>query len=217
MRMEAIQIAKKDIKVELRSKTTLNFMLLFSFVTISIFSISVPVKIIPEVAPSLLWLVFLFVGIGGYARAFVREVEDGTLDGLKMIARPTSILAGKILYNLSLMLIIQAITLPLFIAFFNLQISQPLNFIVSITVGNVAFVVVSSSLSLLTIRANARELLLPVILFPVIFPIISTTIRALSSAINGSGYDMASIGLVAIYTAAMTILAFTTVEQVMIE
>mgnify|MGYP000713575038 CR=1 FL=1 len=215
--MEAIQIAKKDIKVELRSKTTLNFMLLFSFVTISIFSISVPVKIIPEVAPSLLWLVFLFVGIGGYARAFVREVEDGTLDGLKMIARPTSILAGKILYNLSLMLIIQAITLPLFIAFFNLQISQPLNFIVSITVGNVAFVVVSSSLSLLTIRANARELLLPVILFPVIFPIISTTIRALSSAINGSGYDMASIGLVAIYTAAMTILAFTTVEQVMIE
>ncbi|AEA47378.1 heme exporter protein CcmB [Archaeoglobus veneficus] len=190
--MKAIEIAKKDIFIEFRSKNTLNLMVLFSLVASMMFSVSVPVSVANDVAPALLWLIFIFVGMLGYARAFIREVELETLDGLRISpVNPASIVVGKILYNLTLMLITEAIVLPIFMGVFDLSIARLDAFIAAITLGNVAFVIATSSLAILVIKSRSRELLLPVIIFPVVFPIISSTILALNLAMQG---DVSEIG-----------------------
>ncbi len=216
---KALEIAKKDVRVEIRSKNTINFMILFALVTCAMFSISVPINLVGDVAPALLWLIFLFVGMNGYARAFLREVEDKTLDGLKMSADPGTILLGKMFYNLFLMFMIEIIVLPVFIGLFDLNISSPLMVFVSVTAGNTGFVVVSSSLSILVIKSRARELLLPVILFPVIFPVITSTISALSLSISGAVVEevMPSLLMIGIYSITMFTISLLTVEQAFID
>jgi heme exporter protein B len=206
--MKALEVAKKDLKIEFRSKNTLNLMILFALITSMMFSIAVPIVVVSDVAPALLWLVFIFVGMIGYARAFLREVELETLDGLKISPiSPTNILLGKIVYNLVLMLIMEAIVLPVFIALFDLQIANPAIAIAAVTLGNTGFVIVASSLSILVIKSKSRELLIPVIIFPIIFPIISSTILALSLSIEGT--NIAEVKSPLIFIASFSVVMLT--------
>lgn len=191
--MSFLEVAKKDLKIEFRTKNTLNLMILFALITSIMFSIAIPIGVPQDVSPSLfsglLWLVFLFVGMLGYGRAFLREVELETLEGLKLSPlTPNDILLGKIGYNLVIMLLMEAIVLPIFIALFDLQIANPLMAVGAVTLGNTGFVIVASSLSILVLNSRARELLLPVIMFPIIFPIISSTIQALSLSMEGASF-----------------------------
>ncbi len=189
MRVKAIEIAKKDLKIEFRTKSTLNFMLLFSLITSMVISVTIPPTIAGRIAPSLLWIVFIFVGMLGYGKAFLREVELETLDALRLSpVSPSSVLFGKVLYNVVLMLIVEAFVIPIFIALFNVTVKNvPLLFL-TFTVGNVGFVVAESALSTLVVKARMRETLLPVLTFPVVFPVIISTVIAVRSAMEGVLY-----------------------------
>lgn len=209
--VKALELAKKDLRIEFRTKNTINFMLLFALITSMMFSVAVPISVAEKVAPALMWLVFLFVGMLGYSRAFLREVELETLDALRISPiSPSSVLLGKVIYNISLMLLMEATILPIFLALFNLSIADPLLLLVAVTAGNVGFVVVSSSLSVLVIKSKSRELLLPVIMFPVIFPIITSTINAINAAIRGGDAlpHLAIIGAFAVVMVTVSLLTF---------
>ena len=208
---KALELAKKDLRIEFRTKNTINFMLLFALITSMMFSVAVPLSVAQKVAPALMWIVFLFVGMLGYSRAFLREVELETLDALRISPiSPSSVLLGKVIYNISLMLLMEATILPIFLALFNLSIADPLLLLVAVTAGNVGFVVVSSSLSILVIKSKSRELLLPVIMFPVIFPIITSTINAVNAAIRGGDAltHLAIIGAFAVIMVTVSLLTF---------
>lgn len=214
--LKAFEIAKKDLRIEFRSKGTLNFMILFSLVVSFMFSIAIPRSVVGDVAISLLLLVFIFVGILGYTRAFLREVELETLDGLRISPiSPTTVLLGKIAYNIVLMLLIEVIVLPIFVALFDLNVDFVLMFI-SVTIGNLAFVIVISSLSMLIIKSKARELLMPIIIFPIIFPIISSTIAALKSSVIGE-VNFNAFVLIGSYSVMMLTVAILTFDYVFIE
>ncbi|MFO7966101.1 MAG: heme exporter protein CcmB [Archaeoglobaceae archaeon] len=215
--MSFLEVAKKDLKIEFRTKNTINLMILFALITSIMFSIAIPIGVPEDVTPplfsGLLWLVFLFVGMLGYGRAFLREVELETLEGLKLSPlTPNDILLGKIGYNLVVMLLMEAIVLPIFIGLFDLQIANPLMAIGAITLGNTGFVIVASSLSILVLNSQARELLLPIIMFPIIFPIISSTIQALSLSIQGTSFEtiQPSIILIISFSIIMFIIALIT-------
>ncbi|MFP3946517.1 MAG: heme exporter protein CcmB [Archaeoglobaceae archaeon] len=215
--MSFLEVAKKDLKIEFRTKNTLNLMVLFALITSIMFSVAIPFGLPADISPrlhaALLWLVFLFVGMLGYGRAFLREVELETLEGLKLSPlTPTDILLGKIGYNLVIMLLMEAIVLPIFIALFDLQIANPLMAVGAVTLGNIGFVIVASSLSILVLNSRARELLLPVIMFPVIFPIISSTINALSLSIEGASFGdiLDPVILIVSFSIIMFIIALLT-------
>jgi len=187
--MKAIEIAKRDLRIEFRTKSTLNFMLLFSLITSMTISVTMPAGVGRDAAPSILWVVFIFVGMLGYGRAFLREVEMETLDALKISPiSPSSVLIGKVLYNIVLMLIVEVVVIPIFIALFNLSVKNPLLLFATITAGNTGFVIAESSLSFLVVKARMREMLLPVLTFPVVFPVIVSTVIAVRSAMSGSLY-----------------------------
>jgi len=180
------------------------------------FSIAVPRSVVSDIALSLLLLVFIFVGILGYTRAFLRESELETLDGLRITPiSPTTVLVGKIVYNIILMLLIEIIVLPVFVALFNLNVNFMLLF-VSITAGNLAFVIVISSLSILVIKSRARELLMPIIIFPIIFPVISSTIAALKSCVVGD-INFNAFVLIGSYSIMMLAVAILTFDYVFID
>lgn len=212
--MKALEVAKKDLKIEFRTKGTLNLMILFALITSMMFSVSIPMSLAKKTAPSLLWLVFIFVGMLGYSRAFLKEVETETLDGLRISPiAPTSVLIGKIIYNLVLMILIEIIILPIFIGLFNLDVADPIMMLVAITLGNIGFVIVVSSLSILVIKSKMREMLLPVMVFPVVFPVITSTILAVRKSIVGDLEGIFSpIVLIAGFSIMMFVVACLTFE-----
>ncbi len=212
--MKAIEIARKDLKIEFRTKGTLNLMILFALITSMMFSVSIPMSLAKKTAPSLLWLVFLFVGMLGYSRAFLREVELETLEGLKISPiAPTSVLIGKIMYNLVLMILIELIILPIFIGLFNLDVANPALMVVSVTLGNVGFVIIVSSLSILVVKSKMREMLLPVLIFPVVFPIITSTILAVRKSMSGDLDGILSpLALIVGFSTIMLVIACLTFE-----
>ncbi len=207
------RIVKKDLKAELRGKETINFMFLFSFISLLMFNFAADPfsPVLTEVGPGLLWFVFIFTGMLGLSRAFIKEKETGTLEGLLLAPIATEdILYAKTAYNLILMMGIQIIAFPLFIVLFNYNIAgRALDAFIVLALGNVAFVVVGSFMSALVLSAKSRELVLQIIVLPLLLPVIILTIIALRKVMI-SGLDLLSIGevrLIAFYVAIMAILA----------
>ncbi len=217
--MKFLEIARKDLTVEFRSKSTISLMVLFSLITSMLFSVTVPFAYAQSIGASLLWLIFIFVGMLGYARAFVREVELETLEGLKLApVHPASILAGKMVYNLVLMLLTEVVVVPVFIGVFNMSIEKPLLFILILTLGNAAFVVAMSSLAILILKSHSRELLLPVIAFPVVFPVVTSTVFALEMAVKGNVSGILSpIRMIVSFAVVVLAVAFLTSEHAFTE
>ncbi len=212
--MKFLQIAKKDLKIEFRTKSTINFIFLFSILTIMIFS-----AVIENPDPSILWIVFIFAGILGYSRAFLREAETETLHALKISPiSPFSILFGKILYNLILMFLLEIIITPIFMAIFEIYPKELLIAFLALTLGNSSFVVVCNSLSILILKSKAREMLFPLILFPIAFPIIVSTVKAFKMAVYGeiNGISI-PISIIIAFTLAIIAISILTLDYAFVE
>jgi heme exporter protein B len=164
---------------------------------------------------------FMFLFMLGLSRAFIKEKESGTLEGLRL--SPVSaedILYAKTTYNLILMLGIQFIAFPLFIVLFNYDVKGSIydTFIV-LALGNVAFVVVGSFMSALVMSAKSKELVLQIIVLPLLLPVIILTIISLRKAMI-SGVNLLSIGevrLIVFYVAIMAIMASILFEYILEE
>jgi heme exporter protein B len=137
-------------------------------------------------APGLLWLAFLFTGTLGLAQLFQAERENHCLDALLLspLDRGALFLA-KTCFNFMLMILVEVVVIPLFWILFNLQgwSLLPQLFLVTL-LGTVGFCVLGTILSAVTLRARARELLLPLVLFPLMIPVILATIRCMESVLK---------------------------------
>ena len=201
--MKFLEIAKKDLLAEFRTKQMLNSMVIFAFLVIVIFSfafgneatIYIPnlkKKIIDILAPGMLWIAFTFAGMLGLSRSFAGEKEEGCLDGLKLCPVDRSdIYNGKVLSNAVLMFLMEIATLPIFIVLFSYDIKNLPGLIVVIILGTLGFIFVGTLLSALTVNTRTREILLPVILFPVLIPVILSAVTATAAMLaNGDLSDI---------------------------
>lgn len=202
--MKFLEIARKDLLAEFRTKQMLNSMVIFALLVIVIFSfafgneatIFVPnlnKKIVDLLAPGMLWISFTFAGMLGLSRSFAGEKEEGCLEGLKLCPTERSeIYNGKVLSNAVLMFLMEMATLPIFIVLFSYEIKNILGIIVVIILGTFGFIFVGTLLSALTVNTRTREILLPVILFPVLIPVILSAVSATGIMLsNGNFSDVA--------------------------
>lgn len=188
--MKFLEIAKKDLKAEFRTKQMLNSMIIFALLVIVIFSFAfgneatiyisnLNKKIVDLLAPGMLWIAFTFAGMLGLSRSFAGEKEEGCLEGLKLCPVDRSeIYNGKVLSNAVLMFLMEMATLPIFIVLFSYDIKNIPGLIVVIILGTFGFIFVGTLLSALTVNTRTREILLPVILFPVLIPVILSAVTA---------------------------------------
>ena len=201
--MKFLEIAKKDLLAEFRTKQMLNSMVIFALLVIVIFSfafgneatIYIPnlkKKIIDILAPGMLWIAFTFAGMLGLSRSFAGEKEEGCLDGLKLCpVERSDIYNGKVLSNAVLMFLMEIATLPIFIVLFSYDIKNLPGLIVVIILGTFGFIFVGTLLSALTVNTRTREILLPVILFPVLIPVILSAVTATAAMLaNGDLKDI---------------------------
>ncbi len=188
--MKFIEIAKKDLKQEFRTKQMLNSMAIFALLVIVIFSFafgnesSIFIKdinktVVDLLAPGILWIAFTFAGMLGLSRSFAGEKEEGCLEGLKLCpVERAEIYNGKVISNAVLMFLMEITTIPIFVVLFNYDLKNIPGLSIVIILGTFGFIFVGTLLSALTVNTRTREILLPVILFPVLIPVILSAVTA---------------------------------------
>lgn len=181
----------KDLKIELRTKELLTNMIAFSILIAAVFNFSLNLsnQIVMMVIPSILWVSFIFVGILGLSRSFALEKENSAVVGVLLSPTDrTIIFISKFLSNFLFLAVIQLILLLVFILFFNLNISGLVGELLLIFfVGNIGFVAVGTLFSTMAVSTKLREVILPILLFPIVIPVIINSVEATSIILNGGG------------------------------
>jgi heme exporter protein B len=178
----------KDLLLELRRRESL--MTMFFFGTLLLFVFHFSFDVVPEKAaemtPALLWLAFLFTGTLGLTQLFEAERSNDCLEALLLspLDRGALFLA-KTSFNVILMVLVEIFIIPLFWILFNLKSWEviPLLFVVAL-LGTIGFCVLGTLLTGVTLKARARELLLPLVLFPLMIPVILATIRCMEAVLH---------------------------------
>ena len=182
-----LAIAWKDVRLEIRSRDTIVSALIFGLIVVVVFNFGLnrtPGSLAP-VAPGLLWVAYGFVGVLAMNRAFAREQEQGALDGL--LAAPVSrdaVFLGKMLGTLTFMLVIEAVLLPVFAVMLDLPTLSPTLGLI-ILLATVGFATVGTFFAAIAAQTRSREILLPVLFFPVIVPVIIAAVEATALALQG--------------------------------
>ena len=190
-------IVWKDIVAELRTKEMFSAMFVFAVLVIVVFNFAFDLRVsgerVLQVAPGALWVAFAFAGILGLNRAFVAEKDRGCLEGLLLApVDHTAIYFGKMISTVLFMLIVEALMLPVFTAFFGVNLFD-LRLVFIIVLGTVGFASVGTILSAMTAQTRAREVLLPILLLPVAAPVLIAAVKATSGILDG--LTMAEISL----------------------
>jgi len=185
-------LLRKDILLELRRRDSLLTMFFFGTLLLFVFhfSFDMPPDRVAEMTPALLWLAFLFTGTLGLAQLFQAERENHCLDALLISSLDRGALfLAKSFFNLMLMLLVELVVIPLFWILFNLSSWNllPQLFLVTL-LGTVGFCVLGTIMSAITLRARARELLLPLVLFPLMIPVILATIRCMENVMRTGAF-----------------------------
>ena len=182
-------IVAKDLSLEKRSREMLSSMFIFSLIVILIFSFSfdLAVERANTVAPGVLWVAITFAGMLGLARSFVLERDQGCLDGLLLCPVDRSILyLGKMLGNLIFISITEVIVVPLCFALFNLPFHALL--LPVILLGTIGFSGVGTLVSAMTVHARAREVMLPILLFPLVMPALIAAVKLTAGVLDGQSW-----------------------------
>jgi heme exporter protein B len=203
-------LTRKDLRVELRTRETLPAMLLFVVATLVIFHFALPTDTGDDAAYGLLWVALVFTALVGLARAWVPEHEHRVLDGLVLAPCDRSaIWLGKTLATLTFLLAAQVVALPAFALFFApLSVSA----VFGVVLADIGICAVGSLLSAMAAAANAREVLLPLLLLPLAIPLV---VGGVGSAISGE--PARYLLFLALYDAVFAVLSWASFEYVVTE
>ncbi|MGQ9594171.1 MAG: heme exporter protein CcmB [Anaerolineae bacterium] len=177
----------KDISAELRTKEMFSSMFVFAFLAIVVFNFAFELRVdnVRQVAPGILWVAFSFAGVLGLNRSFILEKDRGCLEGLLLSPLDRSLVYfAKVLSNLLFMLVVEALSLPIFTALFNLPLLR-LDLGVVILLGTVGFAGVGTLFSAMVVNTRAREVLLPVLLFPIVTPVLIASVKLTGGLLDG--------------------------------
>jgi heme exporter protein B len=210
----------KDLLVELRNRETFTVMLFFAVVMLFLFHFSLN----PErentasLAPGLLWLAFLFTGVLGLGRSFQAEQANDCLEQLLLIPGDRGyIYLGKLMGNVAFMLAVELLILPLFALFFQLDLWLALLPLLAVAVlGTLGFAAIGTLFSALTSNVRAREVLFPLLLFPLLVPLIIGTVTATAITLGGGTLGEASpwLKLLTAFDTIFLVISYLTFEFV---
>src|SRR3990172_4757554 len=183
-------IVLKDIITELRTKELFASMFTFSLLILVVFNFAFDfsAEIIPFAAPAILWISFTFAGVLGLSRSFALEKEGNSILGLLLTPTDRSLIfAGKMIGNIIFVFIVEAIILPIFVLFFNYNLfGNAVPLLLVILLGSLGFVSVGTLFSAMALNTKLREVLLPILLFPIIIPVIFSSVKLSSAILNGN-------------------------------
>jgi heme exporter protein B len=176
----------KDLAVEFRNREMLSSMLVFALIVMVIFNFALELQpnIQKELTSGILWVLFSFAGTLGLNRSMAVEKDRGCLDGLLLAPVDRSaIFFGKAISNLILMMIVEMIILPIYSILYSVNLFQP-GLIFVILLGSIGYITVGTLLSSMVIQTRSRDIMLPILLFPLVIPVLIAAVKA------GAGFLM---------------------------
>jgi heme exporter protein B len=175
-------IVWKDLAAEFRSRELISAMLVFALLIILIFNFALELSIQTKagITSGILWVTLIFAGTIGLNRSMAVEKDRGCLDGLLLApVDRTAIYFGKALANWFFMLLVALIILPLYSILYTANLWAPGLFF-TIILGTAGYAMVGTLLSAMAVQTRTRDILLPILLFPVIFPLLLAVVKASS-------------------------------------
>lgn len=218
---DALTIAGKDLRNELKTKQTIGIMLVFSALVILIFSFAFDPtnQMLKSVIPGLVWVVTIFSGILGLNRSFVSELENSCLTGLRSSPiDTTSIYLGKVMANFVLVSVVQLISIPLLFLLFGFRFQGSYLWFIAIIIGGTfGFIIIGTFLAGLAANAKNSEMLLPVLLFPLISPLMIAAVQATKVVVENQtiGDAISWVQLIIGYDLLFTAVCFLLFEYIM--
>ena len=211
----------KDLAAELRGRELISAMLVFALLVILIFNFALELDADTRstVTSGVLLVTFAFAGTLGLNRSMAMEKDRGCLDGLLLAPVDRSaIYFGKAIGNLIFMLIVEMIVLPVYSVLYNTNLFNP-GLLLVILLGSIGYVAVGTLLSSMAVQTRTRDVLLPILLFPVAIPVFIAAVRASTGFLQG--IDMAEIqpwlSLLITYDIVFTAVAFMVFDYVVEE
>jgi heme exporter protein CcmB len=181
-------VVRKDLMVEARSKEILFTTLFFAASCVLVFAFGLVREGRPhhDVAAAILWIAIAFAGTLALGRAFERERQNETLRALFLapVDRP-AIYVGKLAGILSLMLAVETILVPLVSLMFQARLlGRPFLMVPLLVAGSVGFAAVGTLFAAMLVRARSRDVLLPVLLYPITVPVIIAGVRGTAALLQ---------------------------------
>ncbi len=214
-------ILAKELQVEWRTKETLSAMLVFALLVLVIFNFAFDLQgvDIRVFGPGVLWVAFSFSGIIGLGRSFASERDRSSLDG--MLLAPVdrgAIFLGKAFANFLFILAMEIVTLPLFVILFNVPM-QWFPLVGFILMGTAGFAAVGTLLSAIAASTRMRDVMLPVLLFPVLIPLLVASVKLTQGALQELPFSdyQGWFNLLLAYDVIFLVIAFLTFEFVVEE
>lgn len=214
-------IVRKDLSAEWRSRELFTSMLIFSLLVILIFNFSLELdpKTRTNVTAGVLWVTFTFAGTLGLNRSMAVEKDRGCMDGLLLAPVDRSaIYFGKAISNLVFMLVVEVIVLPVYSVLYNVNLFQP-GLLVVILLGSVGYVAVGTLLSAMAVQTRTRDVLLPILLFPLVIPVVIAAVKASGGILQGLKFSEIQtwINLLMVYDVIFIAISFMFFEYVVEE
>jgi heme exporter protein B len=215
---QILTILWKDIRCELRSKQTWTGMGLFALLVLVIFNFAFDLRVDNKaaIAPGVLWVAFVFASLLGLGRTIAAEREKGSLDRLLLCpVNRKAIYLAKLLGNMLFIGVVEIVALPIFSALFDVPLFSALLPIVLL--GTLGIAAVGTLFSAMAAATQARELLLPVLVFPLIVPVVISAVRATGTLMVPTANEPPWLGLMAAFDIIFLTVSMLTFEYVIEE
>jgi heme exporter protein B len=210
---------QKDLRLEWRSKDAVNSMLFFSLLVVVIFSFSFnpTAEESRQIAGGLIWVAFLFAAVVALNQTWARELRNQVLDAYRVSPAPAvALFLAKVIGNFMFVSVLEALMTPLFIVFYSLRALGPgWQLIPVAALGTWALVVNGTFFAAMSIRTRSREIMLPLLLFPISIPALLAMVEATSSILTGENSAKFWIVLLAVYDVVFTTVCLLLFETVL--
>jgi heme exporter protein B len=220
----AARVAWKDLRIELRSREILYTMAFFGALLVVIFAIAFPLdmRAVRGSLPGMLWTTIAFTGTIGLGRAFDRERENDTMRALLLAPVPRlAVFLGKAIATALMVLAVAVVCAPLLAVFLNVPLfAYPLPLVLIVVLGAVGIAVTGSVFAATLLKVRSRDVLLPVILYPLLIPLFGAGTKCTAALIadppnlDGAWYWIQFLG---IYDAAFLVVSVWIFESLVIE
>ena len=209
----------KDLLLEVRTREMVMPILVFALLVVVVFNFAVNPRqaLVPLVAPGILWVAFTFAGVLGLSRIFALEKEAGGIQGMMLAPVSRDILyMGKLLGGVLFMLAVELVAMPIFLMLFNLPLWQPELWLIAV-LATVGFGAVGTTFSAMATNTRAREIMLPLLFFPIAVPVIIGAVEATAGVIQGDAWGAYSrwLGLMAAFDAVFLVVGAMTFDFVL--
>jgi len=207
---------QKDLRIEWRSREAVNSMLFFALLVVVLFSLAFSPRgaFSQEISGGVICVATMFASMSALNQAWAREIRHQVLDAQRMSpASGAQLFLAKVVANFLFVAIVQLVLAPVFLVFYNLHVlGNPWLLALVLPLGTWALVANGTFFAALSIRSRNRELLLPLILFPIFMPALLAMVLATGSILTGDSDPILWIKLLAGYD-----IIFTTVSLLLFD